>query len=218
MRPLGILTFLMKNKIIFACGLFLLFFIFVLLYSLFASRSAKNSSTPIPHPAPVHTQAYPTQVYKNDETGQKSVTNALIEGEPMKNGWVPMTFTEESIQGTAYTKSTTPDGSVQYTVPSINQARPNEIVTKDNTIVFQRALISGKTIDDYIASLGQPEYTYNESSYYGDDILVYLYLKKGIAIVAGPMTRLVFEQITFQPMSIDEFKSKYGADLTDQLK
>lgn len=128
--------------------------------------------------------------------------------------WNPVLFSQIDTSGKKLTATTLSDGSTKYTYPSDDPNRPNELVVKNDTIVYHRTTVSQKYVYNYTNNLEAPDYTFEGSRYYGPNTITYLYLKRGTGFVADSKTTLVQEQFIFQPMTLEEFKQQYGSDVT----
>lgn len=122
-------------------------------------------------------------------------------------------------------KKTLPDGTVQYSLISPLVTRKNEVLVKDNTVVFERILIPESknalgyaTISEYTKQYGQPEETIEGSRFYGPPISTFIYADQGFAFIANTITDEVYEIQKFQPMSVSDYKKLYGRDIEEGVK
>lgn len=103
---------------------------------------------------------------------------------------------------------------------SSHPQRPNEIITNKNetVILFQREVIEQNeetpSINSYKEDLGQPEEIVQGSSFYGQSPITYIYASKGVAFI-GSEENKVLEVQRFQPMTVAEYKQKYGGDIVE---
>lgn len=174
-------------------------FLFALFYKPIwqAPRQSSNTNTAISKPTPV-------------KDG--------IEQEEKQLGWTPTLFTADDIKGTDAVKTTLPDGSIQYAIPSDNPNRPQIIIVKHGLLVLQRTPINDTTVTAFTAHYGDPEYTAKGSYFWGQNIVTYIYLSIGFAFVVNTNNSMVLEQMYFQPVSEALFKKTYGGDLIGNLQ
>lgn len=122
-------------------------------------------------------------------------------------------------------KKTLPDGTVQYSLISPLVRRKNEVLVKDNVVIFERILVPESkntvgyaTISDYTKRFGQPEETIEGSRFYGPPISTFIYADQGFAFIANTITDEVYEIQKFQPMSVADYKKFYGRDIEEDVK
>ena len=203
----SIINYIKAKKLLFLLIPFGILIIFLLLYSTIPSPQSNTQPAQITpqnatYAPPTTTPATPSPVVP------VSLDNPEI-------SWSPKSFSEDDFQSVNFQKTQLSDGSIKYTYPSSNINRPNEIIVKNGTVIYQRSVITGKYVYNYTGSLDAPDYNFQGSRFYGGNTTVYVYLKTGTAFVADPDTTLVREQINFQPMNIEDFKKKYGEDIVD---
>lgn len=80
------------------------------------------------------------------------------------------------------------------------------------SIVFADAQIP--RLSEVQAKLGQPEHT--AYSTYLRGTRTYLYPGQGLLLIADPLMDIVFIQECFQPQALNDFLSRYGADLPEE--
>ncbi len=201
---LNILAFLRRNKLLILALALVLFFLLILFLSASSpSENIKptNGTTPSGNATTPRTQNLPTQ-------SQVTGLNPAIT-------WSPVRFSERTLNGVDFNKTQLPEGETKYSFPSSTPNRPNEIIVKDGVIIYQRAIVTDKYIYNYTNSLGAADYNYQSSRFYGSNTQTYVYLKEGTAFVADADTTLVKEQLTFEPVTLEEFKQKYAEDIAD---
>lgn len=117
-------------------------------------------------------------------------------------------------------KSPLPDGATRYTLKSPLSSRKNEIIVKDNHVVFERMLVpeSSKApgyvrISEYEKEYGKPQQIIRGSHFYGNLIKTYIYADKGFAFIGNSFTDEVFEIHTFKPTTIENYITQYGEDI-----
>jgi len=115
-----------------------------------------------------------------------------------------------------------PDGSIKYELPADVPQRPNEIITKNNIVVFERIDIPEDpnkngyiTISDYISKYGQPEKSTTGSKFFGPFASTYIYNSKGFAFIGNLNTNEIFEIQVFSPTSVDNYIKTYGQDIKE---
>jgi hypothetical protein len=154
--------------------------------------------------------------------------NTVNEGEisPLEQVVINKT-TQQEVENldTVEDKKTLPDGAVRYSLISPLVTRKNEVLVKDNRVVFERILIPESknalgyaTISDYTKRHGQPEETIEGSRFYGPPISTFIYANQGFAFIANTITDEVYEIQKFQPMSVSDYKSLYGQDIEEGVK
>jgi hypothetical protein len=200
---------LKRNILLLVALALVLLFFFILFLSATSSgkNNSQNSTTPI--------QVRPTISVNITPTGTPVPTRKPLNLTQPDMTWSPNSFSEDDLKGVNFNKTVLSDGSIKYTYPSSNANRPNELIVKDDIIIYQRVIVSKKYIYNYTGTLSAPEYSFHGSQFYGQDSMTYLYLQRGTAFVADANTTEVHEQLLFQPMSLDAFKQKYGTDITD---
>jgi hypothetical protein len=183
-----------KDKFLFIIALacFLLFFSFVIFFSVFPSKS--NQPTPI---NPAHTEHITNT---QEETFQQQT--ALRRGD--------IGFSEDTDLVEDSQKEAIGDGAVKYTFESQNPNRSDMIIVKNGIILFARhAVVGTETSDGYKNLLGKQDDTISGPTFYGANTSVYFY-EEGTALIVDPKTNTTYEEFTFQPaISIEEFKEKY---------
>ncbi len=117
-------------------------------------------------------------------------------------------------------KQTLPDGSVQYDYESPLSIRPNIIITKDDSIIYERELTPEQPsekgyaiISDYLNRFGQPDVIVQGSHFYDWMAKTYIYARRGFAFIGNPNTDEVYEFQFFKPMSSEDYIKNYGEDL-----
>lgn len=115
-------------------------------------------------------------------------------------------------------------GQTQYLFSSPYLSRDNEVITRNGVAIFKRLVVvsddpSFKTdISSYKEKYGTPEAEFIGSAYYGDSVQTYIWTSKGLAIIFYPYTGEVLEIQSFSPMSKEEYKMLWGADITTYKK
>jgi hypothetical protein len=104
-------------------------------------------------------------------------------------------------------------------------ARPNIIESVHDAVVFERKLLpldptaeGYAKISDFKKKLGEPEKEASGSRYYGPYFKTYIYAGQGFAAIGNPNTDTVFEIQQFKPMSVDDYVTQYGSDITNTSK
>lgn len=113
-------------------------------------------------------------------------------------------------------KEALPDGTEKYSLKSPDQSHTNTLITKDEQVVFQKSVRPknfGETVMNYTESYGDPEKTLDMESSLTPNARIYIYASRGFAFLADKQTNEVLIQYTFQPMTPDEFISKYKNEL-----
>ncbi len=117
-------------------------------------------------------------------------------------------------------KEASSDGSIVYNIQSGNPMRPDQLITKDGIVLFERIYIPEEPSDPGYMTLTEVEEKYGPaelveqgSVFWGGFFKTYIYASKGYAFIANPHTKEVFEMHTFIPQSGDDYKKLYGADI-----
>lgn len=115
-------------------------------------------------------------------------------------------------------KITLPDGSTEYTFESINLSSNDTIVTKNNTVVFEKAntIDSSYThprLSEYVTRYGKADAEFTGSKTYGKFTKTYVYATRGFALIANPYTEEINEIHSFLPQSIDSYVKTWGSDI-----
>jgi len=188
---------------LFLIGLFLLLLIVPSIFS--ALRPARTprtkTSEPIPTNAPV-TQLRILPLQKNI-IGGKLETN--FKDSPFYLG-----------------SSTLPNGDIKFNTESPIGSRPNEVITKNGIVVYEKDLTPQDpqspdyvTLTSIFSSFGQPDRLIKGSKYYGAFLNQYIYASRGFSLVANPNNNEVYEMTFFEPTSVERYISKYGDDITN---
>lgn len=202
-----IIAFVKQNKIIIVAVALLFLFI----YTVYLSIATLPQDNPITNTtnSPMQPSSAVTRLTVTPATSKQ--VNLY---EPSIT-WTPVRFSEDDLRGVDFTESRLPDSSVKYSYESTNPNRPNEIIVKNNIIIYQRSIINSKYIFHYTNTMGAPDYVFQSSRFYGGNTMTYVYLEEGTAFVADAKTTLVKEQLSFQPTSLEDFKQKYAQDIAD---
>lgn len=202
----------MKRKLLYIGVLIAIIIISICFYFIFLvpkneTEPAKETTTP--------TQTPPSIITGNESQKlsplQKTIVGKTTDGEVEK---LP------NLQK----KETLPDSSTKYTFSSQLTSRPNEIITHDGLVSFEKALLPlepGKggyaKASDYINVLGQPEKIIKGSRYWGWNVSTYIFASKGVTLTINSYANLVYEISFFKPTTIDDYIQKYGQDISPQL-
>lgn len=118
-------------------------------------------------------------------------------------------------------KQTLSTGETEYSFVSEIDVRPAIILTdKNGEVIFERIMIPSEPestgyslISEYKTRYGQPEADIAGSHFYEWAIHTYVYASQGFALIGNPNTDEVFEIHSFQPMSVEEYRVKFGQDI-----
>lgn len=112
-----------------------------------------------------------------------------------------------------------PDNATEYFYDSGYPLKDNEIVAKNDIVVFKRLVIlneqatSMPQLDSYVKLYGEPEAVYQGSASYGRFMKTYVYSSRGFALILNQFTGEIFEIQTFEPTSIDDYVRRWGGDI-----
>ncbi len=205
---MNIIDFLKKYKWILLFGFIaLLGVITIVLYNLQPSSPQKN--------LPVE-DLYPTPFLSSSKD--------LPKASSIQKTIIGKTTTQEVEQlPERIGKTENPDGSFSYSFASPLNARPKQVLTKDDKVIFESIMIPENPtaegyskIDDYTSHYGQPEAILKGSKFYGWHMEEYVYSSQGFTLIANPFTKEVFEIHAYQPMDVDSYVKYYGEDITSQ--
>lgn len=195
--------FLRHKRIVFALSFgFSLLLIALLLNLLYKSKQAIVTTPTIPTPFVV---APPEKVYSLQKTIIGKTTNEEVEKKP-----------------DLLKKETLPTGEIKYSFKSPLSTRPNEIITKDGQVVFERVLAPPVTDDSirmptYRKQYGSPEKVLRGSNAYGYWMETHIYARLGFAFVANPNNNEIFEFHSFKPTTPETYIQTYGQDINSSL-
>lgn len=112
------------------------------------------------------------------------------------------------------------NGDLEYSFNSQIEARPDQIVFRNNVAEFERTVILSSTvtqnylkISDQILKYGPTERIVKGSKFYGCHMDTYIYASKGFTFTANANTDEVYEIQTFLPTSVDNYLANYGQDI-----
>lgn len=196
-----------KSRIIFlGIGIFTAVALALFLFLLEANKQ-KLSVVSFPTPTP----------YKTKSNAPSSSSYSFS---PFQKTIIGQTTDEElSFFATIIDQSTSANGITTYNVKSVNPIRPDQIITKNKVVVFEK---TSTFTSDYggfpkssffIKTFGQPEEKIQGHSFYGEFATTYVFAKKGFSLVVNPFTDEVYEIQRFYPSSTNEYKEKYGSDM-----
>lgn len=104
-----------------------------------------------------------------------------------------------------------------YYYPSENENWPTQIYLseKENKVVASKRFFpsQGETYQSFVQKYGVPDKEFF-GPHEGAGFSVYLFLKKGVAIVSNSDSGIVLEIWTFIPTSLEDFLSSWGKDLS----
>ena len=189
------LQLLLKNKTFFIAGGF--FAVLAILFVIVMLLSLFSSEAP--------------EIPKGDDVSP--LTQTVVERTTQRE--------VESLP-TVENKEVLPDGSVRYTLKSPLITRKNEVIVKNNVVVFERILVPEKrgaegyaTISEFREKFGEPEEVVRGSKYYGFMISTLIYAEQGFSLIANTITDEVYEIQRFQPMSVASYREQYGEDIDE---
>ena len=183
----------------------LVIILILLIVTLFFSTPNQQKTT-IPTPTPqqkqtTETQPIPTLEYSADREFSDEDTTNTIESNP-------------NLQKT----ESLSDGRIQYTLQSTDPSRPNIIVVTNGEKTYERDVINQQyplSILEFTSLYGQPDKVFTGSHYYGPTMQTYLYARYGYSLVVNPNNGTILEEnLLPQSISINDYISKYGSDLT----
>lgn len=115
------------------------------------------------------------------------------------------------------------DGSIRYTFASPLVTRKNEVIVRNEKVIFERILVPENsrepgfiTISEYKKQYGEPQRIIRGSHFYGNFIETFIYADKGFAFIGNSVTDEVFEVHTFAPTSVENYIVQYGSDINEE--
>lgn len=188
-----------RKKIIILVGFIGVLFVSLLVVSLTSRNSNPPSSSPIPTPFQIQTSAV-------------SPLQKTQVGKPLPDNFKNTVNIEKVEAG--------PDNQTIYSYTAPVAIRPNQVVTKNNIVVFERILtpeapssVGYATISEYKSHFGAADKEIRGSKLYGWYMMSYIYASHGFTIIGNPNTDEVYEVQHYLPMSVDEYIKTYGEDL-----
>lgn len=154
------------------------------------------------------------------QTPLGSSGNPITTLSPLQKTIIGTTTRQEIEQMPQITRTPISENTDQYNFSSEYVSRPNIIITENDLAAFERIVTSEKSsspgfsrISELMNKFGQPEETITGSTHYGRFVNTYIYANKGFAIIGNPYTDEVYEIQQFTPMSVENYRSKYGQDI-----
>jgi len=207
-----VIPFFKKYGIFIAPAFLFLLFMFLLIFSY--ESSPQKSPTNTSSPSQKIVSGTPSTLQKTVSASPTNTSGEGMQQDEKKDMiiWSNITLSDSDFADLNATKTTLPSGSTQYTYTSDNPDRPNIIILKDGVNIFQRTPFTDTTMSDNTNFYGQPDYVAKGSQFWGPQVMTYIYLSRGIALVGDSSKDQLFEQIIFQPGTIDQFK-QYDTDM-----
>lgn len=101
--------------------------------------------------------------------------------------------------------------------------RPNQVITRDNNVVFEKVILpldkndpNYIRLDSALTTYGQPSQIIEGSYTYGPATSLYLFSSKGIALVGNPFTNTLFEIHTFVPITNERYLEQFGKEFGEK--
>lgn len=190
----------MKKIII---GFFIFCFLFIILAALLpGSRHALPSLPFVPTPTPVS--------FSQEQTPPPQLSSL----EKFQLG----PTTKDAIQKMNGTVATTSAGNeITYSLPSVNPLIPDEIVTDNTGVIFERTSTFTNdpgglpSLSSYLKKYGTPQQVIEGNSTYYPTGSSYLYPTRGVVFIGNPLTDETYEIQRFFPMSLPDYLKKYGS-------
>lgn len=203
------MSLLRNKKILLLVGI-ILFIGITTIFSLIQKRQQETPSTAFPTPTPVQTR----------RPGLPSISASSYEFSPFQKTVIGNT-TEQAVVSTIKisTKEVLPDGSTKYQMPSVNPLQPDEIISKNGVVVYEKTSTFTNadggfpSMASFAQVFGKPDEEIQGSAFYGPFAKTYIYATKGFALIANPNTDEVYEVQRFLPQSAASYKSVYGKDI-----
>lgn len=197
----------MFDRLLLHKGILVLFGIAVLLVIVIA-LSAISISNDSPPEQTTNLTTQDEKVSKIQKSVVKKTTPQEIEKLPSLENKVPL-----------------PNGSTMYTFASPLLSRKNEVITKDDQVIFERILIPEKSsavgytkISEYTKEFGQPQQTVQGSHFYGPFISTLIYADEGFTLIGNAHTSEVYEMHVYAPTTVADYRQKYGEDINENAE
>lgn len=194
-----------QNKgLLLILGIILILVVIIMIILLSGLRGYNANQTPIPTPTTL--------------PGGKSTQHKI---NPAQKTIIEQT-TQKEVESLPEIKekSILSNGSTRYTLTSPFISRKNEVIVKDNLVIYERLLkpksTTGKKyaqISDYEKEYGHPQKIIRGSLFYGNLIRTYIYADRGFALIGNPFTNEVLEIHIFTPTTVENYIKQYGEDI-----
>lgn len=201
------MSLLRSKKVLLFIGI-ILFVAFTTFLSLL-QKPQETPTTIFPTPTPV-------QINK-----PSSLSTSTYEFSPFQKTQIGKTTEQEAVaKTTVLKKEALSDGSVKYDVPSVNALQPDQIISKNGIVIYEKtSTFTNKQggfpkLSSLVNLFNPSEMELRSHPFYGPFVTTYIFAYKGLAIVGNPNTDEVYEVQRFSPQSIDSYLKIYGKDLS----
>lgn len=152
-----------------------------------------------------------------------------ISREPTLSGYSEIIIGETSseaivkLPGLLETK-TLSNGNVQFEFASTDTLRNNLVETEKDRAIFKRVVsitpgdYQTPDVITYTQTYGASEFEFTGSNRYGPYFITYIYPSRGFALIFNPYTNEVYEIQSFKPVSLEEYRSRWGQDINENLQ
>lgn len=196
-----------KNKpilILMGISILLVFFVFIFSFLLFLNKPTEQKVFPTPTPFASLSEAVENNKYSPIQKSTIGSADQLENSPDLED------------------INELPNGSVQYLFTSPIIARKNEVITQNETAIFERVVLPDNPsipgfarFSEYEELFGEPQQRIIGSKYYGPFRTTAIYADKGFALIGNANTDEVFEIHVFRPMSVESYISSYGEDIDE---
>lgn len=199
-----------------ALGVGLLFMLAITI-SVFNTKQTLQKS-PAPEPKTPFTQGLPIVIPNYDVSKQPTLSgySEIIIGETGSESIA-------KLPGLLGTK-TLPNGNMQFEFTSTDALRNNLVETEKDKAIFKSVVsitagdYKAPDVTTYTQAYGAAEFEFTGSNRYGSYFITYVYPSRGFALIFNPYTFEVYEIQSFKPVSLEEYRNRWGQDINENLK
>lgn len=199
-----------------ALGIGLLFMLAITI-SVFNTAQIPQKS-PVPEPKTPLVQGIPIVIPNYDVSMQPTLSgySEIIIGETSSDAIA-------KLPGLLETK-TLPNGNMQFEFTSTDALRNNLVETEKDKAIFKRVVsitagdYKSPDVTTYTQAFGAAEFEFTGSNRYGPYFITYVYPSRGFALIFNPYTNEVYEIQSFKPVSLEEYRNRWGDDINENLK
>lgn len=212
-----VIPFFKQYGIFIAPLLLFLFFMFLLVFSYTRSpqKNPSNTASTVSQTPTNEASTFPSpEVSQETISSSPAPSGTTTSGEGIQDSeknlteWSGTGLSDSDFADLNPIKTTLSDGSIEYTYDSGVPNRPNLILLKNGVNVFQRTPFTDTTLSENTNYYGKPDYIAKGSQFWGANAVSDIYLEKGITLVGDTSKDQLYEQIIFQPTTIDQFKQE----------
>lgn len=189
-------------------GVVFLLLIGIALFFLFSQDSR-------PQP-PKSSLVIPTPIIPQAEYNRKIESNL----NPLQKTVIGKTTDQELLRIPNITQESLSQGLTKYSFPSEFVYWPNEVVTQNGVVIFERIVLPERseslgydTVSGIENKFGSAENIIPGSKRYSEVAKTYVYPSQGFAVVGFPHDDKIYEIQKFLPTTLEVYKTFFGDDL-----